>query len=113
MCEEWIHKIKVLDFSCKDGPKKRLFSCVAGVGSCSPEDVGGETGYKCFCASINDPQSDEYERNREWVYKECLYPETTTWPNGFDFEKANKELEDHESWYKKLVRQRKKVASRW
>lgn len=35
--DEWVHKVKVLDFDCKDIPAGRLFACVAGIGACPPE----------------------------------------------------------------------------
>ena len=106
MGDEWVHKIKVLDFACKDAPAKRLFSCVAGVGACPPEDVGGEQGYKEFCTAINDPKSPEHERNRQWVYEECRYPKSQTWPDGFDLEAADKKLVEYDAWYKKTKRKR-------
>lgn len=102
MGDEWVHQIKVLDFACKDAPEKRLFSCVAGVGACPPEDVGGDHGYKEFCAAINNPQSAEHERNRQWVYEECRYPKTQTWPDGFNLEATDKKLVEYDAWYRKL-----------
>ena len=104
MGDEWLHRIKVLDFACKDGPAKRLFSCVAGVGACPPEDVGGENGYKEFCIAINNPNSHQYGRNRQWVYEECKYPPSQTWPDGFDLEAADQKLVEFDAWYKKLKR---------
>lgn len=111
--EEWVHKVKVLDFACENSSGRRLFSCIDGTGSCPPEDVGGEIEYKCFCVSINDPESADYEHNRKWVFEDCLYPKSMTWPDSFDLENANKQLGEYDSWYKKLVRQRKKHESQW
>ena len=108
MGDEWVHKIKVLDFSCKDGPAKRLFACVGGIGACPPEDVGGERGYKEFCISVNDPESADYERNRKWAYEESLYPVSQTWPDGFDLESADGKLMEYDSWYRKLKKRNKR-----
>ena len=106
MGDGWDHKIKVLDFACKDGPAKRLFSCVAGFGACPPEDVGGPEGYKEFCFAVNDPKSPDYKHNRHWVYEECRYPVSQLWPEGFDLETADKKLIEYDAWYKKHNRRR-------
>jgi len=98
--DEWVHRIKVSDFDCKLAPPKRQIFCLAGTGSCPPEDCGGTVGYEDFCAAINDPEHPEHEDQVEWVFEDCGYPRTRKWPDGFDLDYTNLILGNFEKWYK-------------
>lgn len=63
--DNWEHILKfedVLPASAGAYPR-----CVAGAGSCPPEDVGGTHGYATFLQTISDPRHPEHDAMLEWV----------------------------------------------
>lgn len=62
--DDWTHKItleKILDES-SDTPK-----CLAGKGTCPPEDCGGVWGYEQLKEILMDRDHNEYEEYKEWL----------------------------------------------
>ncbi len=97
--DEWVHRIEVIDFDCREMPKGRIFYCTAAKGACPPEDVGGAYGYEDFCKAINDPANPEHDEMTEWVYD--LYPRSQKWPDGVSLEFINDMLHCCERAYRR------------
>lgn len=98
--DEWQHLVKVTNFDCKTVLPKRQITCLAGTGSCPPEDCGGTVGYEDFCAAFNDPEHPEHKDQLEWVFDDCHYSRASKWPDGFNLDHTNLLLADFEGWYR-------------
>lgn len=63
--DDWEHTVDFEELLPADGgPYPR---CVAGIGACPPEDVGGTHGYAEFLQAIRSPRHPEHDRMLEWV----------------------------------------------
>ncbi len=62
--DDWKHKITlekiILD-------KTTSADCIAGKGSCPPEDCGGPWGYVSLLEILNDPANPQYADMKEWL----------------------------------------------
>jgi hypothetical protein len=85
--DDWIHNI-VLEKIISDiimYPK-----CLAGKGTCPPEDCGGPRGYQSLKNTLSDPANEEYEEIKDWP---CL-DEGEEWnADRFDLDAANETLQ--------------------
>jgi hypothetical protein len=60
----WEHKItleKIAD------DKTTRADCIAGKGTCPPEDCGGPWGYTNLLEVLKDPANPEYDEMKEWL----------------------------------------------
>lgn len=62
--DSWTHTIEI-EAVIDDYPD-RYPVCIAGEGSCPPEDVGGEGGYREFLKAIGDPAHPEHRDMVLW-----------------------------------------------
>lgn len=62
--DDWAHQI-VLEKILPDEIKRPV--CLAGKGTCPPEDCGGPWGYENLKAILADPKHEEYEDMKEWM----------------------------------------------
>lgn len=99
--DNWVHRVQVSNFDCKDIPPKRLISCIAGTGACPPEDCGGTTGYEEFCDAFNNPENPEHDEQVDWVYNSSTYPRSQKWPDGFNLKFTDMLLNSFERWYRR------------
>ena len=85
--DDWMHTIKLELVSDEVLLHPR---CLAGKGTCPPEDCGGVGGYEYLKALFReDPESEEAQDMREWLGLE----EDETWDaNYFNLEEANRYL---------------------
>ena len=85
--DDWMHIIKLELVSDEVLLHPR---CLAGKGTCPPEDCGGVGGYEYLKALFReDPESEEAQEMREWLGLE----EDETWDaNYFNLEEANRYL---------------------
>ncbi len=63
----------------------QLFVCLAGKGSCPPEDCGGIWGYCQLLETLSNPKHPEHKDMKEWIGGEFD-------PDSFDVETVNKRL---------------------
>ena len=85
--DDWMHIIKLELVSDEVLLHPR---CLAGKGTCPPEDCGGVGGYEYLKALFReDPESEEAQEMREWLGME----DDETWDaNYFNLEEANRYL---------------------
>ena len=87
-------KVKLRAYFENDTSKSLVYwydpRCLAGKGTCPPEDCGGVGGYEYLKALFReDPESEEAQDMREWLGLE----EDETWDaNYFNLEEANRYL---------------------
>lgn len=62
----WQHTLIVDSIETVPPGHRVRVTCLAGEGSCPPEDVGGPDGYKEFLAALDNPKHPEHESYREW-----------------------------------------------
>ena len=62
--DDWIHKI-VLEKLVPDPIESTV--CLAGKGTCPPEDCGGPWGYENLRLILADPSHEEYKEMKEWL----------------------------------------------
>jgi hypothetical protein len=85
--DDWIHQI-VLEKILTDEIKQPV--CLAGKGTCPPEDCGGPWGYENLKLILADPAHEEYLEMKEW-----LGLEDEEWDaNYFDVADVNEMLKD-------------------
>jgi hypothetical protein len=60
----WEHKI-TLEKITED--KTLTADCLAGKGTCPPEDCGGSWGYMNLIEILKDPENPEYAEMKEWL----------------------------------------------
>lgn len=66
--DSWTHKIRVERVDTMPEELKLQFPmCLAGSGTCPPEDVGGAPGYAAFLQAIADPEHPEHDDMTEWI----------------------------------------------
>ena len=88
MGDSWEHTIVLEKIVEEPAP---IPMCVAGKGTCPPEDCGGIPGYYNMVEAINNPKHDEHEDMMDWLGFEKGH----TWDvNSFD-------LEDTQAFMKK------------
>lgn len=82
--DDWIHTIKLEAVSDEALLHAR---CLAGKGTCPPEDCGGVPGYEYMKGLLEeDPESEEAQEMREWLGLE----DGETWDaNHFNLEETN------------------------
>lgn len=83
MGDDWMHLITLEDSDYKNASSSPAH-CIDGKGTCPPEDVGGVYGFEYFCEVINNPKHKEYKQMYEWVYEQCGYDKSVTWPDDFN-----------------------------
>jgi len=88
--DSWIHEITLE--SIDNNNKKKKAVCLAGKGTCPPEDCGGVGGYEELKYTfMEDPKSDDANEYREWLGME----KNEIWDaNDFDIDSVNSELGD-------------------
>jgi hypothetical protein len=64
--DDWEHDIVVEKVLAAE-PGARYPICVAGKGSCPPEDCGGVWGYASLRETLEDPTHEEHEDMLEWL----------------------------------------------
>lgn len=62
--DTWEHKI-ILEKIIPD--KTTIADCIAGKGTCPPEDCGGPWGYMNMIEILKDPENPEYAEMKEWL----------------------------------------------
>lgn len=62
----WEHDV-VVERVLPPEPLVRYPRCLAGLGACPPEDVGGPWGYDEFLAAIGDPEHERHGELLEWA----------------------------------------------
>ena len=62
--DDWSHKI-TLEKLVSDDIKSPV--CLAGKGTCPPEDCGGAWGYENLKVILSDPKHEEHEDMKEWL----------------------------------------------
>jgi hypothetical protein len=86
--DDWIHQI-VLEKILNDEIKQPV--CLAGKGTCPPEDCGGPWGYENLKLILADPAHEEYLETKEWMGLEA----DEEWDaNYFDVAEVNEMLKD-------------------
>ncbi len=76
----WEHKITLEKITVDD---KKFADCLAGKGTCPPEDCGGPWGYANLVEILKDPKNPEYAEMKEWLGLE----DDEEWDaDGFDLE---------------------------
>lgn len=85
--DDWTHKITLEEITTDKGLRP---SCLAGKGTCPPEDCGGIWGYENLKEIFaNRPNSTEAHELREWLGLE----EDEVWdPNEFWLDDINEEM---------------------
>jgi hypothetical protein len=63
--DDWEHIVEFEE--CLPADAEPYPRCVAGVGACPPEDVGGTTGYAEFLRAISDRRHPEHAAMRQWA----------------------------------------------
>ena len=87
--DDWAHQI-VLEKILPGDIKSPV--CMAGKGTCPPEDCGGPWGYENLKIILADPQHEEYGDMKEWLGLD----EDEDWdPNCFDLEEVNEMIKDY------------------
>ena len=87
--DDWVHHI-VLEKILSDEIKYPV--CLAGKGTCPPEDCGGSWGYESLKAILDDPKHQEYLEMKEWLGLE----DNEDWdPNIFDINEINEVLKKY------------------
>lgn len=88
--DDWIHRIvleKILPGDVK------IPVCVAGKGTCPPEDCGGVWGYENLKAILADHTHEEHGEMKEWLAME----EDEAWDaDAFDKEEVNEYLQQYQ-----------------
>lgn len=84
--DDWQHTIELLEIT-QDKTIKPV--CLAGKGTCPPEDCGGIGGYYNMVDAINDPSHPHHKNILEWMgmQKGEMWDE-----NGFDLEEVQKRM---------------------
>ena len=86
--DDWSHKItleKILPGEIESAV------CLAGKGTCPPEDCGGPWGYENLKTVLADPTHDEYADTKEWLGLD----DGENWDaNSFDIDEVNELLKD-------------------
>jgi hypothetical protein len=62
--DDWFHQVS-LEKITED--KLLRADCMAGTGSCPPEDCGGAYGYENLKAILNNPNDPEHAGMKEWL----------------------------------------------
>ena len=84
--DDWIHQITV-EKILPDEIKSPV--CIAGKGTCPPEDCGGSWGYENLKNILADPSNKEHSEMKEWLGLE----EDEDWDaNYFDVDEINQIL---------------------
>lgn len=84
--DDWSHKI-VLE---KILPEKIISPvCLAGKGTCPPEDCGGSWGYENLKIILSDPNHEEYQDMKEWL---CMDEDENWDADYFDLVEVNEML---------------------
>lgn len=87
--DDWIHHI-VLEKILPDEMKHPV--CLAGKGTCPPEDCGGPWGYENLKGVLADPNHEEYMVAKEWL---GLEKEEEWDVNVFDIDEINEVLKKY------------------
>ncbi len=83
----WVHEIVVEEIN--HSPKDMLgVVCLDGGRACPPEDVGSVPGYYQLIESLQDPDSEEFIENLQWLG--YVYD-----PEVFDLDSTNRFLSDY------------------
>jgi hypothetical protein len=81
--DNWEHKItleKIIE------EKTKISDCIAGKGTCPPEDCGGAWGYMNLIEILKDPENPEHTDMRDWLGLD----DDEEWDvNGFDLEETS------------------------
>jgi len=86
--DDWAHKITLEKLVPDD---IILPVCLAGKGSCPPEDCGGPWGYENLKIILADPKHEEHQDMKEWLGLD----EDEDWDaNSFDLDGVNEILKD-------------------
>ncbi|HCY42815.1 MAG TPA: plasmid pRiA4b ORF-3 family protein [Prolixibacteraceae bacterium] len=86
--DDWIHRI-TLEKILPDMIKHPF--CMAGKGTCPPEDCGGPWGYENLKMILADPKHEEHYEMREWLGLEEDEEWGAAW---FDLDEVNEMLEE-------------------
>lgn len=86
--DDWIHQITV-EKIVPDEIKKPV--CLAGKGTCPPEDCGGAWGYENLKVILADPNHEEHQEMKEWL---CMEDDEEWETNDFDLDETNEMLKD-------------------
>ncbi len=84
----WLHKI-TLEKVMPAEKNTQIPRCIAGRGSCPPEDVGGIGGYAMMLNVLKNPQHEEYDSYLEWLGGEFD-------PDHFNKEEVNELLQEED-----------------
>lgn len=86
--DNWEHEIKLESISSENPLKAK---CLAGKGSCPPEDCGGAPMYEEMKRILREtPNTPEAEHFREWLELDPGETWEDLWP--FDIDEVNEEL---------------------
>lgn len=91
--DDWNHRLVLEDTEENEGGQV-LPLCIAGQGSCPPEDCGGIHGYYEFVEAMQSPKHGRHKELKKWYGKKYD-------PSEFDLNGINKSLE------KEFVKKRK------
>jgi hypothetical protein len=64
--DHWEHELIIEDSRYFDPGLRSSIECLDGARACSPEDVGGVSGYYEFCEVLENPDHEEYKSYMEW-----------------------------------------------
>jgi hypothetical protein len=84
--DDWVHQI-VLE---KILPEQIISPvCMAGKGTCPPEDCGGPWGYENLKITLTDPKHEEYQDMKDWL---CMDEDENWDADYFDLIEINEML---------------------
>jgi hypothetical protein len=81
--DNWQHRLILSEAPPAEGVKYPR--CIAGLRSCPPEDVGGDTGYEAFLEAWRDPDHEDHADYRRWAGRKFD-------PERFDLEAMNRAI---------------------
>ncbi|PLX68400.1 MAG: plasmid pRiA4b ORF-3 family protein [Denitrovibrio sp.] len=99
--DDWFHKIKLEDINYKPADPSEILGCIAGEGTCPPEDVGGVGGYEEFCEIMANFQHEEHKETYDWYVD--MTGNTIFDPSAFDVDEVNWELGKYVKWTRDRV----------